>query len=51
MTGWAMLDLDNFKMVNDRFGHEAGDRALQAVAGTLLACVRKTDAVIRYGRR
>lgn len=47
--GLAMLDLDNFKMVNDRFGHEAGDRALQAVAGTLLACVRKTDAVIRYG--
>lgn len=45
----AMLDLDNFKTVNDQYGHAAGDSTLQAVAAVLLGSVRKTDAVIRYG--
>ncbi|MGL4541976.1 MAG: diguanylate cyclase [Polymorphobacter sp.] len=44
-----MLDIDAFKPVNDRFGHAAGDRALQAVAARLVASVRGSDIVARYG--
>lgn len=44
-----MLDIDAFKPVNDRFGHAAGDRALQAVAARLSASVRGSDMVVRYG--
>lgn len=43
------LDLDDFKSVNDRFGHAAGDRALKAVAQLLLANTRETDIVGRLG--
>ncbi len=42
-------DLDNFKAVNDRLGHEAGDAAIRAVAGLLRAAVRPTDLVCRMG--
>ncbi|MBF5045795.1 GGDEF domain-containing protein [Aggregicoccus sp. 17bor-14] len=43
------LDLDHFKRVNDAFGHPGGDRALQEVAGRLLASVRGGDCVARSG--
>lgn len=43
------FDLDGFKNVNDRFGHAAGDAALQAVAQRLLANVRDSDVVGRMG--
>jgi len=44
-----MLDLDYFKAVNDTFGHECGNRVLQATARHLLASVRDIDLVARYG--
>ncbi len=43
------LDLDGFKAINDRFGHEAGDKVLCAVAGRLAAGVRAGDIVARMG--
>lgn len=45
----AYADLDNFKTVNDREGHAAGDRALVVVADTLVAALRRTDLVARLG--
>jgi len=45
----AYLDLDNFKTVNDTFGHAEGDRAIKTVADALLASVRSTDLVGRLG--
>ena len=44
-----MLDLDYFKMINDTYGHDAGDTMLKALAKTLRQSVRASDMVIRYG--
>jgi diguanylate cyclase (GGDEF)-like protein len=44
-----MTDLDNFKQVNDRYGHLMGDFVLSQIAGILKTCVRGSDYVIRYG--
>lgn len=44
-----MLDLDYFKMVNDTYGHDAGDAVLKALANVLKQSVRASDLVIRYG--
>lgn len=44
-----ILDADKFKLINDRFGHQAGDRALELIAETLRATVRAGDIVGRLG--
>lgn len=43
------FDLDDFKPINDKFGHETGDKVLQLVAKRLLKAVRKSDTVARLG--
>jgi diguanylate cyclase (GGDEF)-like protein len=45
----AMCDLDDFKSVNDTYGHEMGDRVLKAFSKALLSCVRNDDIVCRFG--
>ena len=45
----AVMDLDRFKSINDRFGHGVGDAVLVRVAGLLCAVLRDTDVVIRSG--
>jgi diguanylate cyclase (GGDEF)-like protein len=44
-----MVDLDDFKRINDEHGHQAGDRVLRSIAGALRAAVRTSDVVARYG--
>ncbi len=44
-----MMDLDNFKKVNDTYGHPAGDRVLRQIAGHLNSLVRETDFLARFG--
>ena len=46
---FCVLDLDNFKDINDTFGHRAGDEVLRVTAGRLLEVVRKSDTVARMG--
>ena len=47
--GLIMSDVNNFKQVNDRFGHLMGDYVLAQIAGILKSCVRGSDYVVRYG--
>jgi diguanylate cyclase (GGDEF)-like protein len=44
-----LIDIDDFKQLNDRFGHAAGDELLTRMAPILTAAVRETDLVARYG--
>jgi diguanylate cyclase (GGDEF)-like protein len=44
-----MIDLDNFKYINDTYGHKTGDEALQIYAGLLKSCLRSNDFIARYG--
>ncbi|GAB3543083.1 diguanylate cyclase [Noviherbaspirillum agri] len=44
-----MVDCDHFKQINDRYGHEAGDQVLVAMAKAMQGCVRNTDIVARIG--
>jgi diguanylate cyclase len=45
----GLLDIDNFKRLNDELGHNAGDEALKALAATVSKTLRPTDHVARYG--
>ena len=46
---FLMIDIDNFKEYNDRFGHQAGDRALELTAQCLKSALRSADVAARYG--
>lgn len=48
-AGVAMIDMDDFKLYNDTYGHNAGDTVLDVVVGIIKDCIRKTDILIRYG--
>jgi diguanylate cyclase (GGDEF)-like protein len=45
----VMLDIDHFKLINDTYGHLAGDEVLRTTAGRLDAIARQTDTLGRYG--
>jgi len=47
--GLLMIDVDRFKEINDRYGHQTGDMVLQEIAAVLRETVRKTDMIVRYG--
>ncbi len=48
-AGVALLDIDDFKLYNDVYGHAAGDEVLRAVAKEIRKCIRATDKLIRFG--
>ena len=48
-AGVAMIDLDDFKLYNDIYGHDMGDQVLCIVADGIKNCIRKIDKLIRYG--
>ena len=45
----AMIDVDDFKKINDNFGHVVGDRVLQDIAKTIMLCVANYGKVVRFG--
>jgi diguanylate cyclase (GGDEF)-like protein len=47
--GIVLFDLDNFKQINDRFGHEAGDLVLKSVTAVIQSCLRDVDLAVRLG--
>ena len=48
-AGIALIDVDDFKICNDTYGHYAGDMALETAANAIHSCIRNTDRLIRYG--
>lgn len=48
-AGIALMDVDDFKICNDTYGHYAGDMALETAANAIRSCIRNADQLIRYG--
>lgn len=48
-SGVAMIDIDDFKLCNDTYGHNAGDAALETLVKVIRKYIRKTDLLVRYG--
>ena len=48
-AGVAMIDLDDFKLYNDSYGHNAGDMALETIVSAIKKCIRSSDKIIRFG--
>jgi putative two-component system response regulator len=48
-AGIALMDVDDFKICNDTYGHHAGDVALETAANAIRSCIRSSDLLIRYG--
>ena len=48
-AGIALMDVDDFKICNDTYGHYAGDMALETAANAIRSCIRNADLLIRYG--
>ena len=48
-AGVAMIDLDDFKLYNDSYGHNAGDMALETIVSAIKKCIRSSDKIIRLG--
>ncbi len=48
-AGIALIDIDDFKVYNDTYGHHAGDLALETVVTVVRSCIRKTDLLVRFG--
>ena len=47
--GILMIDIDHFKLINDRFGHDTGDQVLRGVASAITGAVRDEDTPARFG--